>query len=479
MQYSTMELELTGSLISNGGTRTGSYHVRVLHSPAGEMTAHQAIPIEYDDKQLQSSLDQLEQRELDTDGLVALGRTLAGIMLPTGGANDLGVRELFALSLAGIPADTGLRLALRLPHELSVIPWEYMFVERAGGVGADGFLALDPRIAIVRHESLTAPVNPTLLTGDIKVVTAIAAPEDLAPLDLDREQRVLNDGLKGLDLIVQPCPAVTLAKLQPLLAGAGVFHFAGHGDFAKHMGPRPGTYKGSGFLAFQDERVHAEQLAINLRGHGIRLAVLAACQTARRDGFTVWSGIAPALIKTEIPAVVANQYAIQDSTAIAFSQQFYQALAGGLPIERAVTAGRIGAFNKDKTGHDWGVPVLYMRAADGKLFEGAADKTARERARKTAEADVNLRIREVQAGGVVKGAQLVRMLSGRLAVNVTVSGIVLGDVVGMQAEDFEGGSANVDMDIDTVGPGGNVIGINIGSVRAGDAASPPGPDFDD
>jgi hypothetical protein len=466
MQYNDMELELTGSLISSGGTRTGSYHVRVLRSPAGEMTPEEAIPIEYDDRQLQSSLDQLEQRELDTDGLLALGRTLAGIMLPTGGPNgSVGVRELFALSLAGIPADTGLRLLLRLPHELSVIPWEYMFVERAGGVGADGFLALDPRIAIVRHESLAAPANPPLLTGDIKVVTAIAAPEDLTPLDLDREQRVLNDGLNGLDLVVQPCPAATLAKLQPLLAGAGVFHFAGHGDFAKHMGPRPGTYTGSGFLAFQDERVAAEQLAINLRGHGIRLAVLAACQTARRDGFTVWSGIAPALIKTEIPAVVANQYAIKDSTAIAFSQQFYQALAGGLPIERAVTAGRIGAYNKDKTGRDWGVPVLYMRAADGKLFEGAADKTARERARKSAEADVNVRIGEVQAGGVVTGADLVHMLSGRMAVNVTVSGIVLGDVVGMEVDDFKGGSAKVDVVVDTVGPDGSVVGFkakNIG-----------------
>ena len=385
MHYSTMEVELTGSLISNGGTRTGSYQVRVLHSPAGEMTTAQAIPIEYDDKQLQFSLDQLEQRALETDGLIKLGRTLAGIMLPTGGGGDdrIGVRELFARSLDKIPADTGLRLMLRLPHELSVIPWEYMFVERAGGVGADGFLALDPRIAIVRYESLTAPVNPTLLTGDIKVVTAIAAPDDLAPLDLDLEQRVLNEGLKGLHLDVQPCPAATLAKLQPLLPGAGIFHFAGHGDFAQHIGPRPGTYTGNGFLAFQDQRVEAEQLAINLHGQGIRLAVLAACQTARRDGYTIWSGIAPALIKADIPAVVANQYNIKDTTAIAFSQQFYQALAGGLPIERAVTAGRISAYNQDKTGRDWGVPVLYLRAADGTLFEGATDKTAREQARKT------------------------------------------------------------------------------------------------
>ncbi|WP_162262022.1 hypothetical protein, partial [Terrabacter sp. Soil810] len=84
------------------------------------------------------------------------------------------------------------------------------------------------------------------------------------------------------------------------------------------------------------------------------------------------------------------------------------------------------AFNKDKEGRDWGVPVLYMRAAHGQLFEGAADKSARDRARESAEADVNVRVRvrvnNVQTGGVVTGAEVSRMLSGRIAVVMTVAG---------------------------------------------------------
>src|SRR5262249_10912258 len=126
MQYTDFELEMTGALTSNAGTRTGNYQVRVLRSPVGEMKADQAVPVVYDDKDLQYSLDQLEQRELDTDGLIKLGRTLATILLPPSG-----VREHFAQSLARIPSDQGLRLRLRLPYELSVIPWEYAFVERA------------------------------------------------------------------------------------------------------------------------------------------------------------------------------------------------------------------------------------------------------------------------------------------------------------------------------------------------------------
>lgn len=463
MQYHDFELEAVGSLISDGPSRKGTYQVRVLRSPMGEMKAPQAVSVEYDDRALQSSLNRLEERVLDTDGLIRLGSTLAAILLPISTVEGgLGVRELFAQSLVKISVDDGLRLRLRLPYELSVIPWEYMFVERAGGQGMDGFLALDPRTAIVRHEELAAPADVRVLTGDIKVVTAIAESPGMPELDLASEERVVEEGLKGLDVVVEPCRHATLAKLKPLLNGAGVFHFAGHGDFEKQMGPRVGTYEGSGFLAFEDGPVDAEQVALNLRSNGIRLAVLAACETARRDGYNVWSGIAPALVKALIPAVVANQYKIKDITAIAFSQQFYQSLAAGLPIERAVADGRIGAYNKDKSGRDWGVPVLYMRAGDGRLFEGAADKAARDRARESADGRFRVRIGEVKGGAVVVGAELARMLGGHLTVNVTVSGTVLGEFVGAKFEKVEGGSLNADIDIKEVGPGGHATAIKIG-----------------
>ena len=475
MHYHDFELEAVGSLISEGASRKGKYQVRVLRSPMGEMKAAQAVSVEYDDRALQSLLNRLEERVVDADGLIRLGSTLAAILLPISTVKGgLGVRELFAQSLVKISADDGLRLRLRLPYELSVVPWEYMFVERAGGEGMDGFIALDPRTAIVRHEELTAPADLRALTGDIKVVTAIAEGPGLPELDLASEERVLEEGLKGLDVVVEPCRQATLTKLTPLLNGAGVFHFAGHGDFEKQMGPRVGTYMGSGFLAFEDGPVDAEQVAINLRSNGIRLAVLAACDTARRDGYNVWSGIAPALVKALIPAVVANQYKIKDTTAIAFSQQFYQALAAGLPIERAMSAGRIGAYNQDKTGRDWGVPVLYMRAGDGVLFEGPADDAVRDRAQEKAEGKIRLRVKEVKAGAVVVGADLARMSRGRLAVSVTVPGTILGDVVVAAIEDLEGGSVDVDAEVDTVGPGGKLVGYqgNIGTPprRGGDAA---------
>jgi tetratricopeptide (TPR) repeat protein len=478
MHYEDLTLEISEfATRTENGRRLGIFKVRVLQSPAGEMAPSEAVIAEYNDKDLQSSLAKLDRRELDTAGLIAVGRTLASLLLPIGAkAGSTSVRELLARSLLKVGPDDGLRLRLRLPDDLAVIPWEYAYVERAGGEGINGFLALDPRIAIVRHEVLGSVLTAPQLPGDIKIVIALAGAEGLPELNLDDEMKFLNQAVSGLEGIqLQTCQHATLNEVQPLLPGAGVFHFAGHGDFTRKMGARPGTYTGVGSLAFEDERVDAEQMGINLRGNGVRLAVLAGCDTGRRDGISVWSGIAPALVKAEIPAVVANQYTILDKCAIAFSHQFYQALAGGLSIERAVSAGRIAAYNADREGRDWGVPVLYLRAADGQLFAGAADPQVRERCKQAAEIDVNVRVSAVQAKGVLVGADVHRILDGKLAVAVNVAGTALGEVVGLLGRNVEGGSLSVQLDVNRVGPGGKVTGAKIDTLGGSRSSPPPRP----
>ncbi|MFZ1552405.1 MAG: CHAT domain-containing protein [Anaerolineae bacterium] len=470
MIYHDMTIEVAEARRTRAEDRRmiGRFKVRVFASPAGEMAPDQAVPVEYDDGELQQALRQLDTRELDRAGLIALGRTLALLLLPPGPAGaTVGVRELFAGSLKMLGPDAGLRLRLRLPHQLAAIPWEYLYVDRAGGGdGMDGFLALDPRVAIVRHEALAVPVAATK-AGPIRLVAAFSANPDLPPLNLGQEIANLEaalDAQPGIEKAI--IENATLTDIQDAIQqGAAIFHFAGHGIFNRNqMTDAPGVYSGAGLLALDDQFVDAEQLGINLRGHSLRLAVLAGCETGRRDGINVWSGVAPSLVKAEIPAVVANQYSIRDDCAIAFSQQFYRALVGGLPIEAAVTAGRIAAYNKNKEGRDWGVPVLYLRAGDGQLFAGSEDAEVRAQARKGAEVDVNLRVKEVAAGGEVLGARVREMLQGKLSVTVGVSGTVYGKVVGATFDRIGGGSAKVEMDIGTVGQGGNAIGVVIDSL---------------
>ena len=147
------------------------------------------------------------------------------------------------------------------------------------------------------------------------------------------------------------------------------------------MGARVGTQVGKGALVLVGEDGGAElfpveKLALTLVGREIRLAVFGACKTAQRDQYNAWTGIAPALTRAGIPAVVAMQYAIRDVNAVAFSRRFYSALASGETIDAAVTDGRQAIFNRSNSDErDWGVPVLYLRTPGGVLFPKAEPET--------------------------------------------------------------------------------------------------------
>jgi hypothetical protein len=468
MEYKDFEIEVTDPKRERAADRKwmGHFKVRVLHSEAGEMADTEAVPVQYDLKDLRRGLRRLDKRELDREGLIDLGRTLAMLLLPPAEeGSPSNVRGLFAKSMNLAGQDAGIRLRLRLPPQLAWVPWEYLYVDRAGGGnGKDGFLALDPRVAIVRHEPLLTPTTAPLATGSIKVVVALASHIDLDTLDLDQELDDLEeafDGLTGIEPVY--LEDATLDDILGAIPSTKIFHFAGHGMFAQEISGTPGFPQGKGALALDDDLVEAEDLGLNLQGNGVRLALLGGCETGRRgaDGSGVWDSIAPALVKAKIPAVVANQYSILDKCAIAFSRKFYQSLVGGLSIERAVAAGRLAAYNADKEGRDWGVPVLYLRAKNGELFEGAPDTGVRQQAKADAEGDVKVRVKDVAKGGEVLGGDVRHMLAGKLGINVEVSGTVYGKVVALKVDTFGGGSANVDMDIDTVGEGGSATAVSI------------------
>ncbi len=389
MKYADRDMILEAVNVTTTSTpdmhQVVTFQVRVLDSPYGEMSS--AVPRQYDDQQLQDMLNKLNERALDQAGLKAFGRTLADWLLPPKqeGA-ETGVREMLVNSLSHLDQDTGLRLRLRLDKHLAVIPWEYMYVDAVGGGdGMDGFLALNQRIAIIRHEVLASPQPSTATKGNVKIVAAFASAANLPPLDLAKEKDNLKQALNGqTSVVVDYLDNAKVSDVESALAGKGeadVFHFAGHGTFDEQMGETPGTVTGVGSLFFNDGPITAEALGVLLNNSSVRLAVLGACESGERDELNAWSGIAPALVKANVAAVVANQFPIQDRCAIEFSKQFYQAaLVAGLSIEEAVTRGRIGTYLADQNGRDWGAAVLYLRAANGLLFGGVADDTLRQKA---------------------------------------------------------------------------------------------------
>ena len=116
-----------------------------------------------------------------------------------------------------------------------------------------------------------------------------------------------------------------------------VLHFVGHGEFDEE--------EDEGFLELTDaeglpDRLFASRLGRYLEdSQSLRLVVLNACESGR-TGLDALSGTAATIMRAGVPAVVAMQYEISDPGAITFAKSFYQGLATGRTLDRAVTAAR-------------------------------------------------------------------------------------------------------------------------------------------
>jgi hypothetical protein len=376
MEYVNFDLE-TLDYTDNGGVE--QFRIRVQDSPVGnqKLSITRTIP-----DGLRQRLRCLENRRLMLSEMINLGEELADLLLPAP------ARTLLERSREGLEdKDRRLRIRLRFDtYALADLPWEYLYIADmdtpADQKGPDGFLALDHQISLVRYEMMgEAPgtLDP-IGAGPLRVVSILASPPGLPKLKLDVEQTNIQTALNDLpDVKTDFYVDATMEVLEDALAtSAHVFHFAGHGRFNGPLAGAIGGAEGQGQLFMLEIKkghrrkklVSAEKLALNLNGRGIRLAVLGACNSGRRDAINAWTGVAPALTKNAgIPAVIGMQYTIQDESTLVFNRRFYRALAAGETIDAAVSDGRIAIFNRgDEKERDWGVPVLYLRTNNGVLF---------------------------------------------------------------------------------------------------------------
>lgn len=248
-----------------------------------------------------------------------------------------------------------LRLKLRLgddPRVLSV-PWELLRQ-------AHEFLAFDHpiiRILAVPMGLRSLPVKPP-----VRVLALFSCPPGADSLEIDQEWLRLEQALTRrrsqvvLDRLVQP----TLQQIDDYLRNneCHVLHFGGHGLL------------GSLVLAGVDggaRSVDQERLGRFLRHKSLRLVVLNACQGARTASDDVFSGVAQALVRGGVPAVVAMQEDVEDRVSISFTQYFYEALARGETVAESLAEARLKLW-RDGVETVWANPVLYLNAEDAPLL---------------------------------------------------------------------------------------------------------------
>ena len=344
--------------------------VRVVASPAGEAQAGFALP--FTDKDLEILIlkvvgsigrvrrkvrrIQSEERRLLED----FGGQLFQAVFSGPIRECLGRSRLIAES-----RDTGLRIRLRLSGALANIPWEYLYDAEYG------FLGLSPETVLARHLEMPAPVRPFPISPPLRILTMISAPSDIPELEGEEEWDKLDDALA--DLIrsgmvqVDRLEAGTLTALQrPLrLRDYHVLHFIGHGVYDEDAQDGALALEGTGR---KTRLVTGRDLGLMIRGHrSLRLVVLNACEGARSARDDPLGGVAQALVRQGIPAVIAMQFEISDPAALVFSQSFYQAIADGLPVDMAMVEARRAMF-ADGNEVEWATPVLYLRSPDGRVF---------------------------------------------------------------------------------------------------------------
>jgi hypothetical protein len=282
--------------------------------------------------------------------------------------------KAFQGCLAKSEAGLGLRLRLRLndvPH-LAQLPWEYLYQE-----GGRGFLALSPRTPVVRYLELSEALDELRVAPPLRVLAVISTPREYRELDeadveWERLQGALAPLLAAGQLEVERLAQPTRAALAARLADRGgaavhVLHFVGHGGYSE--------LRGEGVLVFEGEDgdgvpVGAQSLAYLAQDHpSLRLAVLNACNGARGAADDAFAGTAQALVRHGVPAVIAMQAEVTDGTACLFAERFYRGLAGGLPVDACM--GEVRRALAAEGNPEWGTPVLYLRATDGRLFEVA------------------------------------------------------------------------------------------------------------
>lgn len=267
----------------------------------------------------------------------------------------------------GVRIRLSMNLAAEGIAEVASLPWELMRRRNQNP------LVVSVNTPVVRAFDTAIPVYLHPITGKLKILLLVSNPKGTAQLNLgDEKARICKiwDGLENVEYV--ECRPEARLILDALSQDEfHVVHYMGHGNFDSGSGGQVIMENADG----SEQPISGNTFATWLQDEPLRLVFLNACNTGttgEQTGLHPFAGVASALIGSGVPSVVAMQFPISDDAAIIFAETFYKRIAQGLPVEQAVSEGRKGLL--DRTGSEWATPVLYMRAADGDLFDRTGDR---------------------------------------------------------------------------------------------------------
>jgi tetratricopeptide (TPR) repeat protein len=381
VNYQDFELEI-GSDSADGAP--GRYFAHVIRSPAGEASRS---PVQFrfsEPKELAKLRSDLESAVLDINGNNVAGLTSRAEKVLRDFGQEV-FRSIFVnvKSISNIYAQSkakDFRIKLRISSpDLAALPWEYLYEEDE----VIGYVSL--RLPFVRYLETAGAAGAMGVRGPLRILGMISAPdtEEWPRLEVARERERINKGIDKLQregrVVFEWVSGGTGKDLMDKLLEDDwhIFHFIGHGGVEpqSQSGTGGSSFDQSGFIVMVDEdgkpaKKFASDLAIMLGSarNSLRLIVLNCCESAKVNvGAKFGNPAIGLMLGGWLPAVVGMQFPISDGAAIGMSEGFYKALANNLPVDDAITTAR--KFIQVQSRVEFGIPVLYMRSADGKIFD--------------------------------------------------------------------------------------------------------------
>jgi CHASE2 domain-containing sensor protein len=341
------------------------------------------LDLDPNDPEIQEALMRLANRQTDRVFLSTFGKLLFDRLF----AGEIGIRYEQSTGFTLAQKEKGLRLRLRIGSpELSVLPWELLFSS------SRSYLGTSHQSPVVRWLYVPKPIRELQVAMPLRLLVAVPEiTEPYPPLDVDREIDGLKTALSEMDGIVET--TILRGRVTPehidraLMDGAcHVLHFIGHAQFIENRGELLLNDENGG-MQFVDE----DQFPKLFTNQGnLKLIVLNACQGAAVSHSRAFVGIAPKVVATGVPAVVAMQYPIYDSAAVLFARTFYFALFRGPNagrIDWAMAQARNALARDFPDDREVATPVLYMRTPEGVLFYKTTGSLIRDAAFSAANRD--------------------------------------------------------------------------------------------
>ncbi len=269
--------------------------------------------------------------------------------------------------------------------ELLALPWELLHDDHGWLFHGNNAVRVRRRLPNRRALKATATQLP------IRILLVSPRPEDEAAGYIDHRvsARPLMDAVDELGelVVVTVLTPPTVAALERALQAASdagkpfdVVHFDGHGVYDKNVGLGALCFEHPDDLEKLEKRKHesvdAERLAGIFRDHRVPLVFLEACQSAAEENPT--ASVAAKVLQEGVTSVVAMSHSVLVETARRFVKAFYEELAHGSRVGRAMLKGQQALFADTARGkimgagelrlQDWFVPVIYQEEQDPQLI---------------------------------------------------------------------------------------------------------------